>query len=454
MKMPQPITVGLLFMRRKRPGFDPAWGKTIQHAVLDQLEKAPFDYVEPTVSIVDDASLREALAELDGAGADVLLVVQPTMSDANLGVTIAQHAGNPVILWATPEKQEGDMISSCSLVGAHTFGSTLRLMNEPFELVYGMPGEADTIEQLNRAVRCSHACGQIVGGKIGLVGYHAPGFIDMLSVTWETMSRLGLQVRHFGLHEFLQRAEEMDEAAVKADLEALKALGLPRKDVEESDLEPASRLTLAMKSLIEDEALDALAVQCWPEMPNEIGQWPYLGMFRLGEEGFPVACEGDVDGALTLWVGSLLGFAPSGYLSDWLEHTEDTVTLWHGGNCPLSMLEPVGTDKGPHLARHFNNKKPMVVEGTVRAGIPVTIFRIWNCDGEYHVAALEGETIEPPRRFMGTNCFAKIDGGNMLERFETMLHEGLPHHVGVFPGRHADALRRFARLMDLDFIDV
>ena len=40
-----------------------------------------------------------------------------------------------------------------------------------------------------------------------------------------------------------------------------------------------------MRHFLDEENLDALGVRCWPEMPNTFGQWPYLGMARLADEG-------------------------------------------------------------------------------------------------------------------------------------------------------------------------
>ncbi|MCF7855778.1 MAG: L-fucose/L-arabinose isomerase family protein [Candidatus Pacebacteria bacterium] len=447
------IRVGLLTMSRKRPGFDMDWGNDMHQGVLRQLEASGFELTVPETRIVDDASLRAALQECDQARADVLVVIQPTMSDGNLGVTIAQHAKTAVILWATPEKQDGDMISSCSLVGAHTFGSTLRLMNQPFELVYGMPGEPDTVEQLSKAVRLSAAARIMRSGKIGLVGNHAPGFIDMHASPWQTMRQLGVQLRHFSIEEYMAAAREMEAGRVQDDIEIIRGMSLPLKDIEEKDLDTAARLHLAMRDLIANESLNALAVRCWPELPQVMGQWPYLGMARLSEDEFPVACEGDVDGALSLWMGTLLGFGP-GYLSDWLEHDDECVTLWHAGNAPFALLQPAEREDGPRLARHFNDRKPAVVEGTLTPGMPVTIFRLWSCDDTYHVAALEGQTETPRRPLMGTNGLARIDGGNVKQRFRTMLHAGMPHHVAVFKGHCSAMLQRFARLMTIKWLEL
>ena len=139
------------------------------------------------------------------------------------------------------------------------------------------------------------------------------------------------------------------------------------------------------------------------------------------------------------------------YLSDWLEHDKETITLWHGGAAPMSLCEAAGTPGGPRIARHFNIKKPAVMEATLRAGMPITAFRFWRLDGKYLVTAREGETIKPKRHLMATNGLARMknDPG---EWFENLCHAGMPHHVAVVQGHHATLLKRFARTMQMEFV--
>ena len=62
-------------------------------------------------------------------------------------------------------------------------------------------------------------------------------------------------------------------------------------------------------------------------------------LFRLATDGFPISCEGDVDGVLGCTIAKFLGCGAV-YLSDWLEHDQMTLTLWHGGMAPLQLSEP------------------------------------------------------------------------------------------------------------------
>lgn len=49
-------------------------------------------------------------------GVDVILAIQPVISDGRLAPVLAQQWQKSLVLWATPEEQKGEMISGNSLV--------------------------------------------------------------------------------------------------------------------------------------------------------------------------------------------------------------------------------------------------------------------------------------------------------------------------------------------------
>ena len=164
------------------------------------------------------------------------------------------------------------------------------------------------------------------------------------------------------LEEFFEAVEAQQERAVEDDVAQVAAMGLPLEDgLTRADLAINSRYYLALQALLAEENLDAVALRCWPELPDRLGQWPYLAMARLATEGLVVALEGDVDGAVCGLIGRLLGAGVS-YLSDWLEHDEGGITFWHPGHAPLDICEP-GTAR---LGRHFNNRLPLVVNALLK----------------------------------------------------------------------------------------
>lgn len=453
LQQPTPqITCGVLFLRRKRAGFDPEWGQQMEEEAREHLAREAFSAVVPDVRVVDDASLRAAVAECRRRRCDVLITLQTTMSDGRLAPVLGQLWEDPVILWATPEKQEGSMISACSLVGIHTFASTLRQLGRHFGVVYGMPGRDATVADLGEAVHIAYAFRRLRQARAGLVGYHAPGFIDMHADPFLMNRALGVQLHHVSIKEFLDQMGTFGDAEVAEDVSRTMGLGLPLVDVTREELATASRYYLTMASLIESESLDALAVRDWTELSDGVGQWPYLAMARLSSAGRAIGCEGDVDGALSCLLGWLLGCGAA-YLSDWLEHDESTVTLWHAGNAPFQVCHDPGTPHGPRVSRHFNNRRPAVVDAWLRSPVDITILRLWHCDGAYWLTACDAESVPPRRELRGTNGLARIADRDVRAWFGDLCQAGMPHHVAVVLGHHAELVRRFARQTGVGWVD-
>lgn len=445
------LTVGVVFLGRRRPGFDMDWGRRMEERVRAWLRQTPFAVFESPEKVIDDASLRRVMTTCEAAKVDAVVLLQTTMGDGRLAPTLAQLWPSPLILWATPEKPDGDMISSCSLVGAHCWASVLRQMGHAFDLVYGDPDDAETRRRFSEAVRMAATVRRLRKVRLGAIGGNAPGYFAMGADPFAIHQGLGAQVQTFSLIEFANVVNELSDEAVAADVASIKALGLPHKDTSDDDLPMASRLYLAMRSFMDNENLDALTIREWPEMPNVFGQWPYLGAARLVEEGRAIGVEGDADGALSAWIGESLGLGRC-YLSDWLEHDQETMTIWHGGAAPMSLCEPIGAPGGPCIARHFNIKKPAILEATIRANLPITVCRFWRLDGKYFLTAREGQTVKPKRHLMGTNALARLDKQDPRAWFEELCHQGMPHHVAVFEGHSADLLKRLARALNMQFV--
>ena len=447
----KPIKVGLIFLGRKRPGFDMEWGEGMEIKVREAVSQSFFAVFEPSQKAVDEASLGQVVAECKAAGVQVLLLLQTTMADGRLAQTLAQEWPFPPLFWATPEKQEGDMISSCSLVGAHLWASTFRQMGRSFDILNGDPEEAEILEQLDTSVRIAAIIHKLNHTRVGVIGGQAPGFVAMAADPFVMHRGLGVQLQTWSLIEFENVLNDLSEEAVAADVEKVKALGLEHKDTVDNDLPMASRLYLAMRHFMDEENIDALAVRCWPEMSNKFGQWPYLGMARLADEGRAIACEGDVDGAIGALIGEMFGMGRC-YLSDWLEHDEESITLWHVGAAPPSLCPPTGEPGAPKMAKHFNIRKPAVLEAEIRQGIPLTLFRLWRCDGEFRLTSCDAESVKPHRRLMATNGRAKLLNRKPNEWFEAMCRAGMPHHLNIFPGNHSAALERFAAVAGIKWL--
>jgi L-fucose isomerase-like protein len=445
--------LGLLIFSRKRPGFDQEWSREIRERVLKTIADLGFETVGAEAPVLDDESVHTALENIEKAGCTALVVVQPSIADGQYGFTVMQRWTGPVVLWATPEKPGDGKVSSCSLVGANLFASIFRQAGQKFELVNGAP---ETIgPELLRAIALTSAVNRLRRMKVGMIGSHAPGFVDLAADPFLIQRTFGLQMHTLSMPQFIERVGAVEDDAVTADVAKLKALTLPYvdKDVEATAgdlLSTNARFYVVLREMMQEFSLDGVSVQCWPELPAIVGQWPYLAVSRLTAEGEAVSIEGDVDAAIQSLLGVMLGAGP-GFLTDWLEHDDTTIQFWHPGMAPLDMCYGVGCEGGPSIANHFNNLRPFVVDGPIRTGGPVTVSRLWRCDGRYHLAAFEGQAIPPRRHLTGNTLLVEVEGETVPEKFDRLVHAGLPHHVTVHFGNYAETLRRLARLLGIEW---
>ena len=97
------VKVGLIHLDRKRPWpscVNPETGnqwsvdmKTRMLEILDQVDTCEVFRTDLEVTVSDDPSLRSAVHLCREAGCDVLVCIQPTISDGRLAPVIAQQWG-------------------------------------------------------------------------------------------------------------------------------------------------------------------------------------------------------------------------------------------------------------------------------------------------------------------------------------------------------------------------
>jgi L-fucose isomerase-like protein len=442
--------LGVLILGRKRRGFDQEWNQIICQRSIATLASLGYKCIGGEAPVVDDVTIAAALDKIEQANCQALVMLQPSIGHGQLALTVSQRWADPVILWATPERPGDGKVSSCSLVGQHLWASALRQAGHPFEFVYGDPDDAAVQSELVRAIALSRTAAQLRFSKVGVIGTYVPGFIDLAADPFLLRKSMGIQLQPLSLPQYFERVHGLADAVVEKDVQRVLDLKLPMNGVTAEALAINSRCYLAMLDLMEEESLDALALQCWPEIPNMLGQWPYLAISRLSSEGYAVSIEGDVDGCISSLMNSLLGLGPS-FLTDWLEHDSSTIFFWHPGMAPMTMCNAVGDDDGPALAAHFNIVKPYVVDGRIRSDEPVTITRLWRCDNQYHITAFEGRTIAPRRKVTGNSVLVETAESDIPKRFDRLLHAGMPHHVLLSFGSHAETFRRLARMLHLEW---
>lgn len=428
-----------------RPTFDVPLAEAVTRAARAALEGAGFTVVGPEglVSTVEEA--QQAAGLLAQQPLDLLVVFQATFADSTPAQTLAAQVAAPLLLWAVPEARTGGRLRLNSLCGINLAAHALKRAGRQYETVYAAPGEAAALARVEQLARAGRARRTLRGARLGRVGENPAGFESCL-VNWEgLLQTLGLEVVQLSLAEVFAGARAADPAAVEATLQAIAARVAGLEALEPTALRRTLAAYLTLRQLAGEQNLAGLAVRCWPEFFTDLGGAACGAMALLSDELTPCSCEADVNGTVTqLLLQAISGEAAFGTDLVSFDLEEGTAVLWHCGLAPLAMADPEFQPRG---TVHSNRKLPLLLEFPLKPG-RVTLARLSEATGGFRLVVGSGEMVRAPLSFSGTSGVLRFDRP-AREVLETILGEGLEHHVSLTYGDYVPALLALARWLGL-----
>ena len=194
------------------------------------------------------------------------------------------------------------------------------------------------------------------------------------------------------------------------------------------------------------------ADKCWPAFPEQFGFEPCYVNSRLASRGIPVACEVDIYGALSEYIGSCItgdavtlldinNSVPK-YLYDediagkFDYKLTDTFMGFHCGNTPSCKMCADRAVKYQLIQNRLleNGGEPDITRGTLEGDIaasPITFYRL-QCDSEGNLRSYiaQGEVLPvKTRSFGGIGVFAIRDMGRFYRH--VLIQKRYPHHGAV-----------------------
>jgi len=216
----------------------------------------------------------------------------------------------------------------------------------------------------------------------------------------------------------------------------------------------------------------AMANKCWPAFESAFGFVPCYVNSRLTSMGIPVACEVDIYGALSEYIGTCVSCEPVTLLdinntvpADMYKASiagvydyrhNETFMGFHCGNTPICRLT-----KGEMKYQLIMNRglegggEPDITRGTLEGDIapgPITFYRLQaNKDSLLVSYIAEGEVLPvPTESFGGIGVF----GIREMNRFyrHVLIGGGFPHHGAVAFGHHGKAIFSVFKMLGIEKI--
>ena len=440
---PSDIRIG--FVPIARPTFDLDLARQETAKVYEAIGQAGFTILGSQDLIMDGAAIDARIAELAAAEIDMILMLQASFADSTMVLQLARAIDAPLLMWALPEEQVGGRLRINSFCGINLAGHGLRRAGIRYDYIYAAPDDAAAQEKLRNVAVAAGIKRRLAGTRIGRLGENPDGF-DTCLVNHEALqSQLGVEVAQFKLEPFFQRARQADSATVAAVAEGLSARLAGFAEMDQAATKGTLGAYTALEELVRDENLSGMAVRCWPEFFTDLGCSACGAMSLLTDALTPCSCEADVNGTITQLILQWISREPA-FGSDLVSFDveADEAVLWHCGLAPLSMADP---DVQPEATIHSNRQKPLLMQFPLKPG-RVTIARLSEATGEFRLIIGGGQMLKAPPAFTGTSGKIRFDSGAAAV-MNTIMREGLEHHLSITYGDHQAVLESLAGMLGL-----
>jgi len=293
----------------------------------------------------------------------------------------------------------------------------------------------------------SRVCRVVVGiknARYGQVGTRPDAFWTC-RFDEKQLQRLGVTTVVLDLSEAIAGANAISDS----DPEVAGTLGSIRAYADTSIMPVASMLRSAKLEVFlrrwrAHNDLDALAVQCWTSIQNNYGVCSCASMARLGDDGYPSACESDILGALSMHACRLASGRPAA-LADWNNlHNEDEelANLWHCGVFPASFASGKAKLGIQDIMVACGGAPPEKAFGTVQLVAdpsPLTLCRVTqDPEGQWKAVVAQGAFESNKAETFGGYGWCRIQGLQRLYRDVLLQH--FPHHVAITQTHVGNAL--------------
>ena len=395
-------------------------------------------------------SLDKLRAYLDPLQPDLIVFQNLTFANAAYMSEVLRRFDCPVLLWTLREPViDGGRLRLNSLTGAYSAANTLRAFDgRPFAYTYGAPEEEEVVAAVRAVTAAARVKQAMRSLKMAAVGHTPQGFGFGRALDGELMSTFGVELEAIEARELIDMAKGYSDEDCAAYLSKTECMTCGLEKTPERNRLDHARLYKAYTDYVQSHGIGALASRCWPDFFTAYGTPVCTVLSLLNDDGVAAACEADIYGALSMWVGMQLSGEPV-FFGDpvSLDEGENSITFWHCGAAACGLARK---DTGAEIGVHPNRKIGPAMNFGCEAFPEATVFRIGRePDGSFRFFITEGEALDKPRQFIGTSIVIRTDSDSRAIVEQSVLDGFEPHFV-VLKGRHARTLEALADMFGFE----
>lgn len=420
---------------------------------LFDASKALLKELDPNCAVPDKMilSVDQLGAYLDTIHPDLIVLQNMTFANAAYASEVLHRFHEtPILLWTLREPViDGTRLRLNALTGAFSAANAIKqFRKEPFEYMFGGPDENHIKKTLEKMIKAAKVRYDMKSLNMAAIGHTPQGFGFGRALDLDLLEKFGVHQEAIEARELIDMAKSFsDDECIEYLQDAMnRTVGL-EKTPERNRLDFA-RLYKAYDKYVKEHNISAIASRCWPDFFTSYGTPVCAVLAMLNDLGVAAACEADMYGALSMWIGMQLS-GKAVFFGDpvSLDEKENTITFWHCGTAACSLSRK---DTGAVIGEHCNRHIGPTMEFGCEASEHATIFRIGrNPDGTFRFFVASGRALDKPKQFFGTSVVIETVYDSYEIISESVKEGWEPHYVVIFDDV-ADELEMLAHMFNSD----
>lgn len=407
--------------------------KLIVNRLLEMgIDLVDIDDVNDEGLLFDDKGLEKIIEKFKEERVDGLFIPHANFGTEYECARLAKALNVPVLLWGPRDERpdEQGMRLRDSQCGLFATGKVLRRFRVPFTYMNNCNLEDN---EFTRGILDFLAVCNVVkvfrATRILQIGPRPFDFWSTMCNEGELLEKFNIQLAPIPLTELYAEMRRWKEEKT----EVQKVVDYCKENmicsIDDDSLCNVAALKVAMKALTEKYGCNAVAIQCWNALQDEINLMPCAANALLNEEGIPVVCETDIHGAISQLIAEAAAMGTRRVMfSDWtVRHpdNENGELLQHCGPWPISVA-----NEKPRICVPVAFPQNGAVSAEAKHGF-MSLLRFDGDGGEYSILLGHARGIDGPWT-RGTYVWVEV---NNLKRLEAKVVEGpYIHHVAAIHG--------------------